>query len=177
MNFVLKMASDAMVHRYSDPMTPTPITDDRIAELRSAFDMCFGCGSQNPIGLRLDGFARIEHGVQAPFVPAGDFNGFHGIVHGGVVATALDEISAWSAIVTEGVFVFTAKLEIRYRAEARTGHQYVLEGLVKQRRGKRILIDATMTSDGVAVAESSGLFVVAGTVEHLIEQQRTITGQ
>ena len=159
-----------MLPRYSVPITPIPITDSRISALRSAFDGCFGCGSRNPIGLRLDGFAEFDRGVRAPFAPDSNFNGFHGIVHGGVIATALDEISAWSAIVAEGVFVFTAKLEIRYRAEARTGTNYVLEGIVNQRRGKRLLIDATMSSGGVAVAESSGLFVVADTVEHLIEE-------
>jgi acyl-coenzyme A thioesterase PaaI-like protein len=151
-------------------MAGIPISDERISHLRSAYDGCFGCGAQNPIGLHLDGFAATPEGVKAPFTPGSDFNGFHGVVHGGVIATALDEISAWSAIVAEGVFVFTAKLEIRYRAEAKIGDPFVLTGTVTQRRGRRLLIDAVMRSGETVTAQSSGLFLVADTVDDLLEE-------
>jgi len=150
-------------------MAGIPISDERIAQLRSSYNRCFGCGSENPIGLHLDGFAQTTDGVEAPFTPGSDFNGFHGVVHGGVIATALDEISAWSAIVSEGVFVFTAKLDIRYRTESRIGDTFILTGTVTQRRGRRLLIDATMRSGGTVTAQSSGLFVVADTVDNLLK--------
>ena len=166
-----------MVQRYSDTMAGIPLTDERINRLRSAYDRCFGCGVQNPIGLHLEGFTETGTGVQAPFTPSSNFSGFHGVVHGGVIATALDEISAWSAIVAEGVFIFTAKLEIRYRAEAKVGDDFVLIGSVTQRRGKRLLIDAVMKSGETVVAQSSGLFVVADTVDNLLEQQERPTAR
>jgi acyl-coenzyme A thioesterase PaaI-like protein len=150
-------------------MTGIPISDVRITRLRSAYDRCFGCGAQNPIGLHLGHFAETADGLEAPFTPGSNFNGFHGVVHGGVIATALDEISAWSAIVSEGVFVFTAKLDIRYRTEAKVGDTFVLSGTVTQRRGRRLLIDAEMRSGDTVAAQSSGLFVVADTVENLLE--------
>lgn len=164
-----------MLLLYSDTVTSIPMTDERIAELRSAYDRCFGCGVNNPIGLHLDDFAESPGGATGRFAPEQDFNGFHGILHGGVIATALDEISAWSAILAEGVFIFTAKLEIRYRAEARISDEFTLVGSVTQRRGKRLLIDAQMRSGSTVIAESSGLFVVAGTLEDLVAQPRDIT--
>jgi acyl-coenzyme A thioesterase PaaI-like protein len=150
-------------------MAGISITDERISQLRSAYDRCFGCGVQNPIGLHLNHFTEIADGIEAPFTPSSNFNGFHGVVHGGVIATALDEISAWSAIVSEGVFVFTAKLDIRYRAEAKIGETFVLAGTVTQRRGRRLLIDAEMRFGDTVTAQSSGLFVVADTVDNLLE--------
>lgn len=150
-------------------MAGIALSDRRITQLRSAYDRCFGCGEQNPIGLHLDDFAETPDGIEAPFKPGTDFNGFHGVLHGGVTATALDEISAWSAIVSEGVFVFTAKLEIRYRSEAKIGDTFSLKGTVMQRRGKRLLIDAVMRSGDSITAQSSGLFIVADTVDHLLE--------
>ena len=150
-------------------MTGIPISDERITRLRSAYNRCFGCGAQNPIGLHLGQFAETADGIEAPFTPGSNFNGFHGVVHGGVIATALDEISAWSAIVSEGVFVFTAKLDIRYRTEAKVGDTFVLSGTVTQRRGRRLLIDAEMRSGDTVAAQSSGLFVVADTVDDLLE--------
>lgn len=164
-----------MLLLYSEAVAPTSLTDQEIAELRSAYDRCFGCGVNNPVGLHLDGFARSQDGATAIFLPQDDFSGFRGILHGGVIATALDEISAWSAILTQSVFVFTAKLEIRYRSEARIDGGFTLEGSVTQRRGKRLLIDAAMRSRDRVVAESSGLFVVAGSVEELVARQRDIT--
>ena len=150
-------------------MSGIPISDERITRLRSAYNRCFGCGAQNPIGLHLGQFAETADGIEAPFTPGSNFNGFHGVVHGGVIATALDEISAWSAIVSEGVFVFTAKLDIRYRTEAKVGDTFVLSGTVTQRRGRRLLIDAEMRSGDTVAAQSSGLFVVADTVDNLLE--------
>ena len=150
-------------------MARIPLADERIARLRLAYDRCFGCGAQNPIGLHLDHFAETADGIEAPFTPGSSFIGFHGVVHGGVIATALDEVSAWSAIVSEGVFVFTAKLDLRYRAEARIGETFVLSGKVTQRRGRRLLIDAEMRSGETVTAQSSGLFVVADTVDNLLE--------
>lgn len=156
-------------------MTSIPLSDQRVSDLRTLYDRCYGCGSQNPIGLHLDGFTEIPDGVRAPFMPKDDFNGFHGILHGGVIATALDEISAWAAIHSDGVFIFTAKLEIRYRSEARIGDPFTLEGVVEQRRGKRLLIKASLTGPDTVVAESSGLFVVADTVENLLAGKGHIT--
>jgi acyl-coenzyme A thioesterase PaaI-like protein len=150
-------------------MARIPISDDRIAQLRSTYERCFGCGVQNPIGLHIDDFTETPDGIQALFTPGSDFNGFYGVVHGGVIATALDEISAWSAIVSAGVFVFTAKLDIRYRTESRIGDTFRLTGTVTQQRGKRLLIDAVMESGDKITAQSSGLFVVADTVDNLLE--------
>ncbi len=164
-----------MLLRYSGVVAAVPLTDERISVLRAVYDRCYGCGSQNPIGLHLDDFAETPTGVSAPFSPDRDFNGFHDIVHGGIIATGLDEISAWAAIVAEGVFVFTAKLEIKYRAEAHTSDHFTLEGTVEERRGKRLMIHAALMSDDVVVAESSGLFIVAGTIEELIANRRDVT--
>lgn len=134
---------------------------DVVDGLRDRYDTCFGCGSANPIGLHLDGFTVEGDDVIAPFSPRVDFTGFEGTLHGGIVATALDEISAWSAMFTHGVLVFTAKLDIRYRSQAGSGDQFEMRGTVIERRGRRLTIKAQMHRSGSVVAESSGLFIVA----------------
>ena len=143
-------------------MIPTETT---IAALREGYTSCFGCGLDNPHGLKLDGFKVEDDIITAVFEPHARFQGFDGVLHGGIVATALDEISAWSAMLTHGVFVFTAKLEIAYRGKSPLGVPLTLTGSVEERRGRRLTIAGAMTHDGVLVAESNGLFVVAGSVE------------
>lgn len=143
-------------------MIPTETT---IAALREGYTSCFGCGLENAHGLKLDGFELEGDTVTAVFEPQERFQGFDGVLHGGVVATALDEISAWSAMLTHGVFVFTAKLEIAYRGKSPLGVPLQLTGRVEDRSGRRLTITGSMTYDGAVVAESSGLFVVAGSIE------------
>ncbi len=162
-----------MLLRYSGAMTSVDLTDERIAALRSVYDRCFGCGVDNPIGLHLHDFTAAPDGVTARFTPSEDFNGFHGVLHGGVVATALDEISAWSAILGAGVFVFTAKLEIRFRAEARIDDTFTLMGSVVDDRGRRLTIESSMRSGDRVVAQASGLFVVAGTLDEVVADVTT----
>ncbi len=134
---------------------------DTIAMLRREYATCFGCGSDNSVGIGLDGFAVDGSLVTAPFVPRPQFAGFEGILHGGVLATVLDEISAWSAMLTEGVFVFTATLDIRYQKKATVDEVFTLTGTVSERRGKRLSIEAKVLSESGTVAQSHGLFVVA----------------
>lgn len=129
--------------------------------LREGYASCFGCGLENHTGLRLDDFKVDALSVTTTFEPAARFQGFDGVLHGGVVATALDEISAWSAMLTNGVFVFTARLEIAYRRPAPLGVPLVLEGSVRERSGRRLRIDAQLTDAGKVLAQSEGLFVVA----------------
>ena len=134
---------------------------ERIDELRGRYERCFGCGRGNPMGLRLDGFTRIGDGIEASFVPRPEYAGFEDTLHGGIVATALDETSAWAAMLTHGVLVFTATLDIRYRAQAVASHRFALRGEVEERRGRRLRVVASMRDGDTVVAESRGLFVVA----------------
>jgi acyl-coenzyme A thioesterase PaaI-like protein len=143
-------------------MTPNSAAIDT---LRKAYAHCFGCGLDNPSGLRLDGFIVQDRTVRAPFAPQPAFAGFDGVLHGGIVAAALDEISAWSAMLTEGVLVFTAKLEIRYRRQADANGMFTLAGEVTERRGKRLSITASMRSGDETIASSEGLFVAAKAVD------------
>jgi acyl-coenzyme A thioesterase PaaI-like protein len=132
----------------------------RIADLRSRYNECFGCGIDNPIGLHMDGFHVVGGVVRAGFSPKPDHHGFSELLHGGVVATALDEIMAWTAILIEGVMVMTATLQLRFRSPAHVNSTFTMEGEVVERRGKRLKLNGRMTDSGVVVAEASGLFVV-----------------
>ena len=57
----------------------------------SASNSCFGCGPANATGLRLE-FLLADDGsvVSLPVVPS-TFDGHPGYLHGGIIATLLDE--------------------------------------------------------------------------------------
>jgi acyl-coenzyme A thioesterase PaaI-like protein len=132
---------------------------DRIAAVRAEYDHCFGCGERNPIGLRLNGFSRADTRVTALFTPRLDYHGFSDLLHGGIVAAALDEIMAWTAILAAEVMVMTGTLDLRYRKPAKVDATFTLEGELVERRGRRLQLQGRMTDQQIVVAEASGLFL------------------
>jgi acyl-coenzyme A thioesterase PaaI-like protein len=137
---------------------------DQITAIRAEYNHCFGCGTSNPIGLQLDGFSRDASKVRADFTPRADYHGFSDLLHGGIVAAALDEIMAWTAILVAEVMVMTGTLELRYRKPAKVESTFSLEGELLERRGRRLqlkgrMIDQQRIDQPLVVAEASGLFL------------------
>ncbi len=58
---------------------------------------CFGCSLKNQRGLQLE-VKLIEKKMVSYTILSDDFSGFNTIAHGGIVATLLDEISAWTVL-------------------------------------------------------------------------------
>jgi acyl-coenzyme A thioesterase PaaI-like protein len=125
------------------------LTDDR---------RCFACGPENASGLRMtfeygDGTARCR------VTPGGDFGGWCAILHGGIVATLLDEAMA-HATIGAGVRAVTARMEVRFRKAVPTDTPLIAAGAVRNRRGRMLEVEATLTGDdGTLYAESSGRFI------------------
>lgn len=136
------------------------MTDQQhIAERRRGYELCFGCGPENPMGLHLDGFQVVDDTVVAEFTPRPDYQGFGGVLHGGVLATALDEILAWSAILLADSPAVTAKLELRYRKPAPADADYRLTGRVVEDRGRRLRLSGTCHIGETLIAEADGIFL------------------
>ncbi len=135
---------------------PTP---EEIEAIRSEYAHCFACGRGNPIGMHLDGFARVDGEVVVSFTPRPEYAGFDGVLHGGIVATALDEIMAWSAMLDAGSLVYTGTMELRYRKVAPVDAEYELRGRVDEQRGRRFRLSGRMLTGGGEVASASGLYV------------------
>ena len=86
--------------------------------------MCFICGLENPVGLRLH-FYEIEPGVlETKYTAPDHFQGYPGVLHGGIVGAILDETASRTHIggdVDTPRFMFTAKLEVKYRKNVPVG--------------------------------------------------------
>jgi len=74
---------------------------------------CFGCGPQNPVGLKLR-FEETPNEVLSRWDPVGYFQGYHNVLHGGIVATLLDEVAAWFVQVKLGTAGVTSELHVKY---------------------------------------------------------------
>ena len=119
---------------------------------------CWGCGD-NPDGLRLP--RPTEEGIER-YEATLTFDERHqagpGIVHGGLVAAALDEASGllatWHRFPT-----VTARIFVRYRRPVLINRPLTLAARVAESRGRRIHVDAQLRDGGEVVAESRGAFL------------------
>ncbi|MBM3294770.1 MAG: PaaI family thioesterase [Candidatus Aminicenantes bacterium] len=131
------------------------ITDDHF---------CFACGQDNPDGLRL----RMEYPgpgrCRAEFVPGRKFQGWLGILHGGIISTLLDEGFAHAYGGVErgrGAAAVTAEMTVRFKKPAKTGQKCVLEGRVVGRDRKIITCKSVLKDeDGVEIASATGKLIL-----------------
>lgn len=126
-----------------------------------AFRRCFGCGTENPIGLRLK-FRRAEDGARAQFQPRPEYQGWDGVLHGGILLTLLDETLAYATMFAAGPTV-TAEMTTRFRRPAPLDATYALHGQVIDRRHGMVRARATISDQqGQLIAEAEGKFMPLG---------------
>lgn len=74
---------------------------------------CFGCAPKNPIGLQME-FYKDGNDILSYWTPDKYHNGWEGILHGGVVASLMDEAGAWVLFTQIGTSGVTTDMQIKY---------------------------------------------------------------
>ena len=125
----------------------------------SAQNRCFGCGPANPGGLRLEFFLAEDQSVVSLPVISNAYEGPQGYVHGGVIATLLDETMS-KAIRARGHIAMTRHLEIDYLRPVPSGAPIRLEGRLTQDEGRKLWAEARiLNAEGKILAQGKGLFI------------------
>jgi acyl-coenzyme A thioesterase PaaI-like protein len=101
--------------------------------------MCFICGLENPVGLHLHIY-EVEPGViETAYTAPEHFQGYPGVLHGGIVGALIDEISARAQMGSDPNdprFMFTAKLEVKYRQNVPIGKLLKIVGKAGKTKSK-----------------------------------------
>ena len=121
---------------------------------------CFVCGPANQHGLHLT-FQQHADYYETTFTPPAIYQGYQNILHGGIMATVLDEVMARYAWMLAGPAA-TAKMEIRYRNPAPIGRPITIRGWVTaiRRSGKAYEMAAkAILEDGTLLAEATSLVI------------------
>jgi uncharacterized protein (TIGR00369 family) len=126
-------------------------------------DFCFGCGADNPIGLRLRFMVDADRRVaEALFTPRQEHQGYAGITHGGLIATLLDEAMlklCWEL----GIPAVTARLETEIKKPAPIGGELLVRGRLVEERSRLIKAEAEiLDAAGEVVATGRSTAVVKG---------------
>lgn len=127
----------------------TSLEDDRY---------CFACGPDNPSGLRVES-NREEGTAEIRWTPGREYQGFKGILHGGIVSTLLDEAMAHAVLsVVSGAA--TAALSVRFQRPVSTDRDVTIRARVEERRGRVLLAKGVLTQEGREMATAEGKFVL-----------------
>ncbi len=121
--------------------------------------LCFVCGVDNRRGLHMRFYQDGPDEVSAEITLPEDYQGYPGVVHGGIVAAMLDEIAGRAAM-EEGAtrFMVTASLKVRYHKPVPVGQPLRLVGRLRTRRGRIATASAEVRLlDGSLAAEAEAV--------------------
>jgi uncharacterized protein (TIGR00369 family) len=117
-------------------------------------DQCFVCGSANPAGMRATFTIDAEaHVASASMILREEFQGWAGIVHGGILSTLLDEVCMHAARTT-GDQMVTAEITVRFKKPVPVGSEILLTGRVVGFQKRIVLTIGRIEVDGTLMAEA-----------------------
>lgn len=131
---------------------------------------CFVCGLENAFGLHLKFYTTAPGEVTVHYTVPYHYQGYPGVVHGGIVAAMLDEVTGrvFMGDAAAPRFMYTARLELRYRKNVPVGQPLTLIGRAGKDKGHTATATGSIYSaDGELLAEAEALLVElpAGTLD------------
>lgn len=122
---------------------------------------CFVCGLENPAGLHMRFYKTAPGEVTARYTVHEHHQGYPGVVHGGIVASMLDEICGCVFMKADTArFMVTARLEVRYRKNIPVGKPLTLTGQAVRDRGRTAEAKGSIRDEeGNLLAEATALLV------------------
>ncbi len=123
--------------------------------------LCFGCSQRNPHGLLMS-FWPLDNGCFSKCQIPEYFCGFDGVAHGGIVASVLDEVSAWAINTSLLGVVLTRKMEITYLKPVPTQADLFVVSLMTHVDPKNVTAYSVILNlAGTRLAEGTGEFTRA----------------
>jgi acyl-coenzyme A thioesterase PaaI-like protein len=119
---------------------------------------CFVCGEANPLGLNLR-FETDGQVVCTRFEPRDEHAGFRQTVHGGLIATVLDEAMVWACAVRTKRFGFCAELNVRFLQTLKPRQSITVVAELSADRRRLFEAKAELRQDSQVLARATGKYV------------------
>ena len=127
------------------------------------YSRCFGCGQNNPIGLKLS-FQWDGKTARAEFTPTEFYQGWPGLVHGGIMICLLDEAMAYAGLF-EGTICVTAKMQVKLRHLTPINEPLVITSSITKKTRK-------VVGTRAAISLRNGTLVAEGTATQFVVQSQ-----
>jgi len=118
---------------------------------------CFVCGLESEVGLKLRFDDNGVDQVISHYTVARKYQGYPGVVHGGVIAAMLDETGGRTTMINDrDRFMMTGKMEIKYRKPVPVETPLTLVGhLIRDRKRMAEVSSEIRLPDGSVAAEAT----------------------
>jgi uncharacterized protein (TIGR00369 family) len=120
---------------------------------------CFGCGPLNSAGLHLEFLVATDRSVVSLPAVGENYTGLPGYLHGGIIATLLDEAMSKSLRVL-GKRAMTRNMEVDYLRPVPSGVPIRIEGRVVRSEQRKVWAEGRiLNAHGTVLAHGKGLFI------------------
>jgi acyl-coenzyme A thioesterase PaaI-like protein len=125
-------------------------------------DYCFACGARNPIGIRMQvKYLEDSMAAQSLLALPREFQDWQEVIHGGILATMLDEIMMHAVWHFAGAGV-TLGMEVQFRQPLAPEELVLVRGRLTETKGRRLKAQGEIIrqTDNRLIANSLGRFLL-----------------
>jgi len=124
---------------------------------------CFICGKDNPLGFKAAiEVDREQRRAQCTVTIPAEFQGWQKMVHGGIIASLLDEVCAHAGM-TVSESVVTGELKTRFRRPVPVGREVTASAQVTEQVRRTVLVVAQLHLQGELMASAEAKMVIVRT--------------
>jgi acyl-coenzyme A thioesterase PaaI-like protein len=133
--------------------------------------MCFVCGLENSIGLKLSFYTDEQSRCLTCFQPSEEHQGYPGHLHGGIISTLLDETMG-RVLTHQNVWAMTGRLEIKFAKPVPLDQELTVVGELTRSRSRAYEAKGEIRlPDGTVLVEGSGIYVRIP--DEMVEEAKT----
>jgi uncharacterized protein (TIGR00369 family) len=122
------------------------------------YRQCFVCGRDNAAGLDVQ-FFRLEGKIVCDWVPHEKHLGYRDRIHGGIVATILDEAMSWAPTAAFGRMCYSIELAVKYRQAVPASETLRVEAEVEEQKPRLARTRGRiLNAAGEVCAEATGTY-------------------
>ncbi|WP_440682181.1 PaaI family thioesterase [Cysteiniphilum halobium] len=124
---------------------------------------CFGCSPNNHLGLKLEFYLDSNRKMFSFYKPNPHHVSWGKIIHGGISATILDEISGWIVMFSKKMMCVTSTFEIKYHAPIVMSDEYIVTGKIIDEQNKSIIVESEIldNQDKIYVSSTAKLITLS----------------
>jgi acyl-coenzyme A thioesterase PaaI-like protein len=125
---------------------------------RQLHPLCFVCSPLNERGMQVDFICLPDGGVQAKVTCLPEYQGYAGLMHGGLMSSLLDAAMT-HCLLSQGIYALTAKLEVRYLQPVSVPSELLVRAFLKYSRCPLYELEAVLLHNGMTVANAKAKFI------------------
>ena len=119
---------------------------------------CVSCSSESPLGLGLKFIVREDGGVEATFPCREIYQGYPGLLHGGITSMLLDAAMT-NCLFSHGKAAVTARLIVRFLHPVALNDDAVIRAWLKDFSPPLFVLEAELVQNGRITATAAAKFI------------------